>query len=157
MTNLEKYFAALPLETVFLHFFSHGCEECPAKEFCDRQSDDTCCHQNFVAWAETDNGEEAKLVAALRRMADNSRSKHDFLMEAADSIEYATVEIGESHEQIETLLTRIENLKSERDRMKAELDTAKHCIAGIEEALKFQRWSSAALRIAEWRRAGDIS
>lgn len=150
MTKLEKYFAALPLETVFMYFFSHGCEKCPAKEFCDQQSDDTCCHQNFVTWAETDNGEETKLVAALRRMADNSRSKHELLAEAANALEYAEMEKQAG-------IDARDYLRTEQKRLQADLDAAKSCIAGIEEALKFQRWSSAALRIAEWRRAGNIS
>lgn len=127
MNNLEKYFAALPLETVFMYFFSHGCEECPAKEYCDQQGDDTCCHQNFTAWAKTESGEVAKMVVDLRRMADNSRSKHDFLTEVAETLAYATVETGVSHEQIKAQFTQIHNLRSERDRLQAELEELRGC------------------------------
>lgn len=34
---------------------------------------------------------------------------------------------------------------------KARAEKAEKCIAGIEEALKFQRYSAAMLRIYEWR------
>ena len=51
-TNLAAYLLGLDPETVWMHFFASGCEVCPAREFCEKQSDDTCCRENFMGWAE---------------------------------------------------------------------------------------------------------
>lgn len=51
-TNLTAYLLGLDPETVWMHFFASGCEVCPAREFCEKQSDDTCCRENFMGWAE---------------------------------------------------------------------------------------------------------
>lgn len=55
MNNLEQYLTAVPAETAFVYFFSHGCEICPAREFCHAQAEGTCCRGNFMAWAEQKN------------------------------------------------------------------------------------------------------
>lgn len=59
MTNLERFFASVPAEKVFMYFFARGCEVCPAKEYCHAQPEGTCCRENFLAWAgmEANHGE----------------------------------------------------------------------------------------------------
>lgn len=52
MRNLEQFVVAIPKEKWFEYFFCVGCETCPAKQYCDGQPDETCCRENFLAWAE---------------------------------------------------------------------------------------------------------
>ena len=50
--NLERFAVSIPKEKWFEYFFCVGCETCPAKQYCDEQPDETCCRENFLAWAE---------------------------------------------------------------------------------------------------------
>ena len=50
-TNLAAYLLSLDLETVWMHFYAGGCDSCPAREYCEHQSDGTCCRENFMGWA----------------------------------------------------------------------------------------------------------
>lgn len=52
MTYLERYMLSVPAEKVWGYFWCHGCDECPAKEFCHGQPEGTCCRENFMEWAE---------------------------------------------------------------------------------------------------------
>lgn len=56
MINLKAYLLSLAdttrkVETIWMHFFSTGCAECPAKGYCDAQQEGTCCRENFMGWA----------------------------------------------------------------------------------------------------------
>lgn len=51
MTNLEQYALSISAEKWFEHAYCHGCDECPAKNYCHAQPEGTCCRENFFAWA----------------------------------------------------------------------------------------------------------
>ena len=112
--------------------------------------------------------ETEKLIEALRHNYAPDLHVIEDMQNAADALERLTADSTEKDAEIERLKEQIaadsqlksgldnanalcRTYKADRDRLQAELDAAKSCIAGIEEALKFQRWSGAALRISEWR------
>lgn len=61
----------------------------------------------------------------------------------------AKTEIIKAHEELETAQAELEQVKAERD-------AAKKCIADIEEALRFQRYSAIWLQIREWRGPKEV-
>lgn len=72
------------------------------------------------------------------------RCIHVYAGAGADSINALNVLTG-------LLLKRISGLKAQLAVSQREKQTAVECIRGIEEAIKFQRYSAAELRILEWR------
>ncbi len=58
MDNLRKYLCSIDAETVWMYFYAHGCEVCPARTYCDAQPEGTCCRENFMAWANGGTSDE---------------------------------------------------------------------------------------------------